>query len=186
VIGGLNTFHPLAALKVAEDLNGQILKGQHVYFQNMPNYRVKHLMANAQGYMTLCCDATPTQEKFVTLGLASGGLDRNGVMEKLRAEYNETPMGMEIVTEQVAKKVMASYDAETLEISEVVKDFKVSREQFDEIIQMVGGEIIQIIDWRVDRVQQLVRATQNQGQKLLQQWNAPIKKAALEGQQNGQ
>ena len=74
LIGMSHPFNPLSGLQRSiDDFSQALVKGQMVYFKNVPGYVLKNHNGDAQGFWTICCDATPGQERFTTLGLSARG-----------------------------------------------------------------------------------------------------------------
>lgn len=174
LIGTYESDHPLICLQEQLSLDTQILKGQWVYFRNVSPYTQKHRIGDAQGYMTTCCDATPGQERYVTLGVPAGGLKREEIRERLRAAYNETPLSMDMMTEAVRCKLDELDGPSLVRLSELFKDNQVSQEDFDEDIREAGGAIGQIIDWRIELVQRLIGSSAEDGQSYVAKGNQAI------------
>ena len=143
-------------------------KGQIVPMYNAPLYKIKHLMGEAGGFVTLCCDDAPNDARFTTLGLSSAGVTRDGVNEKLLEELNSEPFGMQAVTAELAKCILATVNPEFLAAS---RQFTLTQLSKDQFIAQVGGNIPGTCELNAERITLLANSTFAKARKLLTQWH---------------
>ncbi len=125
-----NWSNPILSLLTKELFPTSFVKGRIYHFTNAPDYMYKHQNGEANGYSTLCVDDTPGKEKFTTLGLNSEGMTREEISAVLLKELNKTPIGMEIVTDEVAKRIMAALHPLGQERRDSLRDKQYSLEEF--------------------------------------------------------
>jgi hypothetical protein len=116
-------------------VSGEFHVGQAVHFANIKLYGFKHVNGEAGGYNALCIDATPRQERFVTLGLDATGMRQEQVRDVLYREFNAPPVGMSIVTPQLAARIRAASVPEVLEFGDTLKNFCLTDDQMDALSQ---------------------------------------------------
>lgn len=80
--------------------------GDRVAFSNDPRYAQKHaLMGDFQAISVSCIDDTPGAQRYVALGLPSGGCQEEGIEEACLSAHNQTPMSLEPLTDELANQL---------------------------------------------------------------------------------
>lgn len=80
--------------------------GDRVSFSNDPRYAQKHaLMGDFQAISVSCIDDTPGAQRYVALGLPSGGCQEEGIEETCLSAHNQTPMSLEPLTDELANQL---------------------------------------------------------------------------------
>ncbi len=153
---------PLESLLVKTIPAGKISKGQITPILNVDLYTIKHFNGEAQTYVALCCDDTPDHQLFTTLGLPSEGMTLKEVSEKLMEEFNSTPMGMEIVTKEVAAR---------LQIPHYSPMFAKKTLTSDEFAARGGGRIFCTVELNAEKITKLANSTFHEARTLLSQWH---------------
>jgi hypothetical protein len=135
--------------------------GDLVHFQNVPLYQYKHVNGEAAGYMTICCSESPLL--FTTLGLSPGGVAKQDVAEILRSEFNRPPVGLSIVSEEIARQFHHNRIAEN-----ALREKRLSHIEFTEL----GGGAISSLSYEVDaaRVDQLAKASFKEACCMYERW----------------
>lgn len=160
--------NPINSLIKTVSSDEKLEKGQIVYIQNHPYYKAKHLNGEASGFTVICCDDTPGQETFTTIGLSSDGMKHEGVNQTLLKEFNNRPIGMKIVTDEVAKRILQTYTREQRSISEQCKEIQLT---MDEFIGGEGGKIQARFKFNTDRIEQLANSSFEKARELFDSWN---------------
>lgn len=154
--------NPLLSLFVKTIPASKISKGQIVPIPNADLYPIKHLNGEASNFVTLCCDDTPDHQTFTTLGLRSEGMTLQEVSEKLLEEFNSDPIGMEIVTKEVAAR---------LRPHPFTPMFAQKKLTPDEFAARGGGRILGTIELNAERITKLANGTFDEARALLTQWH---------------
>lgn len=117
----------------------KIAKGQVNQITNVSFFPIKHRMGGGATFVTLCCDDTPEQETFTTLGLKPEGMTHTEVNSILITEFNKQPIGLASVTAAVAKKILSKTSPIIVQMTEYLKDITIS--SMAEFIEMKSGKI---------------------------------------------
>lgn len=161
---GQSVKNPIAHLIRAIPAGSKIEFGQSVQFKNAPIYRLKHLNGGGFSFCTLCVDSTPGNEKFTTLGLDAMGLTHNQVNGKLAVLFNDSPVGLKTVTDEVASFVC---NEEILFMSKELEDKKFTEAQLKE---NKLGEIGTRAEIGADRIVKLANTSTEIARILLDGW----------------
>ncbi len=145
----------------------EIKTGQIVFFQNIPEYKIKHPHDDAQGFWSICCDDTPGKETFTSLGLSADGLKREEVQEALYTEYNNLPMGLETVTKEIADRILKTLNPLQLNMIKQYAAHQVSREEFS---IRGGGKITFSVDFNFERIMELANTSTEKARALFTKW----------------
>lgn len=145
----------------------KFVKGRIYQFENTPYYASKHMNGEALGYTTLCCDDTPGKETFTTLGLSPEGMTQAEVGQKMFEDCNRNPIGLEIVTEEVAKRILSTYTQKEISQFKKLETYQFSAEDFAE---QGGGRIIASCELNAQRITQLANLSVKEARKLFDQW----------------
>ena len=121
----LHLFLQRAKIDNFEDIQG----GQVVNIANSQNYGVKHMQGEA-GSFNVMCKTERNKPKFVGLGLNSNGVDFNEVCTTLLKEYNKPPLGMDMFTDEIGKKILDTYTHADLRVSDGLKNDQLTEEKF--------------------------------------------------------
>lgn len=145
----------------------EVKKGQLVHILGINLYQFKHLNGEAGGFNVFCSEEG-THNKFVGLGLNAKGETHKEITELLCREYNKNPIGMEIVTDEVAKRILGPTPTEEMQFTSSLKNHTLSVEEF--IKRGGGGNPGFVCDFNMERVQKLAQASIDEGCKLLASW----------------
>jgi hypothetical protein len=152
----------------------QIRKGQIVYIRNSDYYPIKHVNGEIGGFNMFCCEDLTNirkgQERFVALGLPPQGMNIEQIKAILHQEYNKDSLGMQMVTQEVARKIFNSHSNPTQYelVLNSLKDHKLSLVEFQ---SSNGGYIAPLVmDLNVERIAQLANHSIQEAGKLLAQW----------------
>lgn len=145
----------------------EVAKGRILFFQNASSYYIKHFNGDAACLVAICNDDTTGHELFTAIGLASGGATISEIQEKLLKELNEPPLGIEAVTSEVAKKIIASYSTQTVDLSKKLAEKTFSLEEFT---KERGGEMCALQEFNVVRIKKLVEAPLEKARALFTKW----------------
>ncbi len=157
---------PLEPLYIKTQPAQKIAKGQIVQISNVPHYPFKHINGEAGSYLTMCCDDTPDHQTFTTLGLRPEGMSHQEVKEKLLEEFNSKPIGMRIVTPEVAARISKS-----LPFPELCEDYANAGFTMDEFAQVGGGNINCTIELDAGKIAQLANSNFKNARALFTHWN---------------
>ena len=158
---------PLTRLQITIGSPKIISKGQIVQFENTPLYQYKHINGDAGGCSALCCDDNPGKETFITPALHPNGVTHAEVSQKFLEEFNQTPVGMEIVTEEVAKRILGTYTRELISQFKKLEAVQLSAEEF---AKGGGGRIVGSVAFNADRITQLANLSVKEARKQFDQW----------------
>jgi hypothetical protein len=149
----------------------KVEKGQILYFPNVPFYLAKHLTGDAAGYFTICCSSVTGKETFTTLGLRPSGSTVQEIQQTLLEEFNADPVGVSIVTSEVALRIISKCTPQAVLESKKLAKTTLSFEEFDRAKQ----QEVSPIRWKfdVERIQQLVKASVSEARTLFTKWNCP-------------
>jgi hypothetical protein len=145
----------------------KVVRGQIVFIQNTPYYRVKHMNGDVVGFVAICCDDTSGHERFTTLGLRPEGMTRSEVSQVLLKEFNEPPIGMAIVTEEVATRILRTLRPDQIAIS---KQYEGAQFSIEELIEQGGGQFLSALEFNVARVTELANRSLPEARALFDQW----------------
>ena len=135
--------------------------GDVVFFTNIYRYGIKHYNGESSGFYTVCCGEKP--KVFTTLGLSVQGMSAQEITEVLRSEYNKKPLGMTIVPDEIARRIVHNvYGAKSLQ------DDILSEREF---LSLGGGAIVQCCEFKVERIAELSRATVSAACELYKSWS---------------
>lgn len=144
-----------------------IFKGDIVFFKNTPLYSWKHVNGEAAGYVTICCDDTPGNKKFTTLGLKPEGMTYLEIKEQFLKELNDDPIGMEILSKEVTERLAAKITSESLEKIQSFANTKWTMEEFE---KNQGGLIFSKLKFNIRRIAQIKNSSIEEARKLFSKW----------------
>ena len=142
---------------------GQFTRGQIVNIAGIFEYQVKHRQGDASSYFSIAMD----QERVTALGLDADGMILEEVGERLQAAFNSEPIGLEIVTETVAKKILRQIPPEGHALIEEFRTMSLTPEEFRE---KNGGKVVMVMDFNIDRLMQLKEASVEEAKALMRTW----------------
>lgn len=91
-----------------------VMKGEALYFWNVPLYPAKHSEGDASGFHAVCMQTAPSQ-KFLAFGLSSDGVTEDAVIDAFVDAFNEKPLqAEEMYTKDLAKAISVSVDSSLL------------------------------------------------------------------------
>lgn len=157
-------------------------KGELVSFANTQSYQKKHLIGDAQGYNAICCDPTPGQETFTTLGLASKGMTRLQISEKLLSDFNEQPKAIDTVTPELRDRLLKDLSPGIIEMTRQLKDAQMDKEEF---LKTGGGAIAIGCALNVLRIDELARLSLKEAVQRFASWEFNISVGGVEGSVSG-
>ena len=158
--------NPLVSL-IQQALSPKTLKGRIVHIVNTPYYPIKHLNGEARGFNAIVCNETAKLETVTTIGLKPEGSTFAETNETLLQEFNDEPIGMAIVTQEVAQRIIASNPSEKIRLAEVSKNAKITMEEFK---HQGGGEITFTIEFNAMRITDLANSSLKKARELFNQW----------------
>jgi hypothetical protein len=136
-------------------------KGDLVYFTNASSYCERHVNGEARGYVTICMSNDSPEKKYTTLGLSSQGVTVEAMKEVMLQECNAVPIGMEIVTEDMARRIIDYPPAERAMTMQ-------------ELEQQGGGTILASLELNAERIDQLAKASLEKARRLFTQWHKDL------------
>jgi hypothetical protein len=169
-----------------------VAKGDLVFFKNIEKYFRRHLHGDGGGYVTLCVDSTPGQEKFTALGLDSEGLSKEEVSEQLRDQYNKEPTFIQMLSDEHAVKLILSQyntlnkdlvESNPQQIAEIVQNSieerypRLSKEEFEAHggMQQIKGDRVGHGSLDVDKIEILARASSHEkARAVLMLWQRAL------------
>lgn len=163
-----NVSHPYFNLLNTIPVEETWRKGQIAYISNTKLYPQKHLNGEGSGHFCICCDDTSKKEKFLSLGFPIEGSTYDDINKKLIYEYNQEPIGMDIVTESVAKKILSTYPKNQNYVTDQLKKHTIS---FPEFFQTGGGMSKIKFDFNVKRILELRDSSLDNVKILFNKWN---------------
>lgn len=166
-IGFSSNKNPLLPLFLLKDEPQRFRKGEMVRFENTSYYRIKHINGESPGFNAICCDETQGQETFTTMGLNSQGSTAPQVKQKLFEEFNEKPIGPEIMTQEVAARLFAKYTSEYLETTAVLENTQMTLQEF---LEVGGGNIPLSLELNTERITQIASEPIESVAKLFNSW----------------
>lgn len=162
------------------DSPAAIKKGQIVFVKGVPTYSFKHLNGEGMNFHALCLSDTPAKQTFLGLGLNPEGATFNDIAKVLMDEFNKTPIGTAILTDELATKFLKELcHPQSVKLSEVLKEYKVT---FKEFTHVGGGTCFSYVgDFHEERISQLVQANIFEAKELMVKWKEEeIQKSKLE------
>ena len=145
--------------------------GDSAYILGVPElYQSKHMNGEAQAYNVLCCE---NQEKprFLAFGIdpkQGRGVTAKKITNILLEELNKVPETMELFTQELAGRILATYSPQALLQNESLRNFRLTKEQFT---AMGGGRIFnQRLSMDYDKLSLLVEKSPEEGLKLMKIW----------------
>jgi hypothetical protein len=150
----------------------KISKGQMIYFQNSELYPFKHMLGEAQGYSTLCCDDTLGQEKFTGLGLRPEGTTCAGLNQILIECFNADPGSLEIVSSVIGQSIFQKlYSAGQISMFRQNRSLQLLPERFTE---SGGGKILGAYELNSARITLLANSSFDEARQLLDKWKQSL------------
>ncbi len=159
--------NPLLPLLFATESPQRFDKGQIVYFNNTDYYPCKHVNGEASGFYTICCDPTPGQETFTTLGLSSKGSKPVEINQKMADEFNAKPIGTEFMTQEVAARQLKTFPLGKIAQIQQLKDYQIDCAEFS---ATRGGQMLFGFEPNLDRIAQLAAEPLGSVAKLFHSW----------------
>jgi hypothetical protein len=153
-------------------------KGQIVHIPNIPTYKIKHINGEAAGFNLLCCEDIKTgQEKFLGFGIPPTGMSTGEISNLLLQEYNATPIGMAMVTQEVAKKILENshplFSAQ--QYQKIISQYENHKIDLPMFKSQLGGLLHTIADFNTDRIMQLAKSNIDEATKLFKSWKTDSK-----------
>lgn len=183
-IGTANATNPINLLKTVVSFEGkpnELKRGQWTAVSVIDEYAAKHLCGDRGEYNVLCKEegATP---KFDGIDLPES-VTQLQVTEALVAEFNRKPItDADIASEEVLKQIQGKPDYEDdLKAAASLKEKQITLAEYQ---SAGGGDLNEVIDFNMDRIMQLVKATPSQGKQLLKKWQEEVVKRAEEADED--
>ncbi len=156
------SLQPLFKKSTVSDMQ----EGDQIYFSNVPFYGQRHINGEAKGFNTFYIGGEVP--KFLGFGLNPEGAAQKEIRETLRKEYNRKPIGMEIVTNQIAQKIWASCDKGYMQTLKQLEAHLMDSEEFS---QYEGGKMVDgIVRIDSDKVWSLYQADLPEARRLMKVW----------------
>ena len=114
----------------------------------------------------MCCDDAPDHQTFTTLGLRPEGMSHQEVKEKLLEELNSKPIGMRIVTPEVAARISKS-----ILLPALYEEYANTTFTMEEFVAGGGGNINGTIELDAGKITQLANSSFKKARTLFTQWN---------------
>jgi Protein-glutamine gamma-glutamyltransferase len=140
-------------------------KGDLVYFQGPSFYRYKHYNGDGASWCTLCVD--PEKEIYIGLGLSPKGATFADIQNAFLNAYNEDPTGIKAMSPEAGKKLLSIH---TIEQTEIIKNLDKNRVSLKFLKEKGGVKPFSIRKWDLIRVDQLIKATADEGLMLMALW----------------
>lgn len=129
----MSIFNPLSSLLTGSKITDvkQVKLGQMVNFDGAKGYGVKHLVGLEPTYNGVCIEAG-VNPKFTTMGLDPEGATQAQIAQTLLDGFNETPVDYtEMLKPEIVKELLNQFDPILLRFHPLLKDQKMSREDFE-------------------------------------------------------
>jgi hypothetical protein len=163
-----NPLFTLLTQKVLDPSFKDLKRGHLCHIEGAKNYPVKHLFGPGRSFNVFCLEALEIP-KFVGLGLNPQGATNLEIAEILFDEFNKNPVSItDMLTEEVANKILQSYTAENLENIRRFRDIKISHEIFRKT--KGGGTYNLVFDFNIERISVLMKGSIESGCKLFVKW----------------